>query len=67
MPKKHISGFVPIPFKLAGKILLPVSVLIIVLAGIDYFIDLNLMPIKVFLFGVGLLLLSLYLVTRPEE
>jgi len=69
MPKKHMSGFVPIPFKTAGKILLPISLIMIVIGGFDYFVGLDLIPLSVFFFGLGLLIVCLYLifvVTKEE-
>ena len=62
MPKKHMSGFAPVPYESAGKTLLPVSLIMIVVGGFDYLAGWNLIPLSVFLFGFGLLIASLYLV-----
>ena len=68
MPKKHMSGFVPIPFKSAGKIMFPISLIMIVIGGFDYLAGLDLIPLSVFFFGLGLLIVSLYLIfVVPKE
>ncbi len=68
MSKKHMSGFVPVPYKSVGKILLPVSLIMIVVGGFDYLAGWNLIPLSVFLFGFGLLIAGLYLVfVVPKE
>ena len=68
MPQKYSSGFVPIPFKLVGKILFPISIIIIVIGGFDYLVGWDLIPPSVFFFGFGLLIISLYLLfVVPKE
>ena len=57
--KKHPSGFVPVPFKLLGKILLPISLLLIILGGLNYLVPE--IPRILFFVGLGFLIISLYL------
>jgi len=37
MAKRYPSGFVPIPFKSAGKVLFPISLLMIIVGGARLF------------------------------
>ena len=68
MPKKHMQGFTPIPFKLAGKILLPVGLVMVAAGAFDYFLNWDLIPSVVGFIGLGLLILGLYLVyVVPKE
>ena len=68
MAKKHPSGFAPIPFNLLGKILLPISLIMVTLGGLGYLIDWIIIPLPVFFIGLGLLILSLYLLfVVPKE
>ncbi len=68
MSKKPTSGFVPIPFKLAGKVLLPVSLIIIILGASHYLIGLKEIPALILFVGFGLLVISLYLLFLvPKE
>jgi hypothetical protein len=57
--KKSPSGFVPIPFRLLGKILLPVSLVFIVSGGLSYFV--SEIPRVLLYVGAGFLLISIYL------
>ncbi|MFC1871619.1 hypothetical protein ACFLYF_04390 [Chloroflexota bacterium] len=61
MAKKHPSGFVPIPFKLLGKILFPISAVMVIIGGLDYLAGWGGIPQTVFFVGIGFLVLSLYL------
>ena len=61
MDKKRPSGFAPIPFKLLGKILFPISLVMVILGGLAYLIGWTIIPASVFFIGLGLLLISLYL------
>ncbi|MFC1972276.1 hypothetical protein ACFLVE_02580 [Chloroflexota bacterium] len=68
MSKKYPSGFIPVPFHLLGKILFPVSLAMVTLAGLAYLIDWALIPLPVFFIGLGLLVISLYLLfVVPKE
>jgi len=68
MDKKHLSGFSPIPFNLLGKILFPISLVMVTLGVLDYLIGWALIPLSVFFIGLGLLILSLYfLFVVPKE
>ena len=68
MPKKHMPGFVPIPFKSAGKIIFPISLVLVTIGGLDYLFGMDLIPLSVFLLGLGLFIISLYLLfIVPEE
>ena len=68
MTKRHPSGFVPIPFKSVGKALLPISLFMIVLGGLDYLMVWTVMPIGVLFVGLGLLIVSLYILfVVPKE
>ena len=62
MPKKvPPSGFVPIPFKLSGRILSPISVVLILIGVVGFFTGWIGVAWAIFLLGIALLLLSLYL------
>jgi len=68
MAKRYPSGFVPIPFKSAGKALFPISLFMIILGGLDYLMGWTVIPTAVLFIGLGLLVVSLYLVfVVPEE
>jgi len=68
MAKRYPSGFVPIPFKSAGKVLFPISLLMIIVGGLDYFMDWAVIPTAVLFVGLGLSVVSLYLIfVVPEE
>lgn len=61
MKDERPSGFVPIPFRAAGKVLLPFSLLLVVLGTAGTLAKWGgVMPAVLFV-GLGLLLLSLYL------
>jgi len=68
MAKKHQSGFVPIPFKLLGKILFSISAVMVIIGGLDYLAGWGRIPQTVLFVGLGLLVLSLYLLyVVPKE
>ena len=68
MAKRHYSGFVPIPFKTGGKALFPISFFMIILGGLDYLVGWTVIPSAVLFVGLGLLILSLYLLlVVPKE
>jgi hypothetical protein len=68
MVKKHTSGFVPVPFKLLGKVLFPISIVIVVIGGLAYLLGWVAIPQSVFFIGLGLLIVSLYLLfVVPKE
>jgi len=59
--KKNTSGFVPIDFKLVGKIMFPLGLVLILVKGLDYLMGWSVIPVVVLFAGIVLLLLSLYL------
>ena len=61
MNKKHTSGFAPIPFRTAGRIIIPLSLAAVMLDGLDYLLKWDLIPQSVFFIGLGFLVLGLYL------
>ena len=61
MSKRPPSGFVPIPFKSAAKVLLPVSLIMIILGSFHYLIDWKEVTPAILFVGLGLLVISLYL------
>ena len=68
MPKKHMSGFVPIPFTSVGKLFLPVSIVVIAVTVISRLLGWEFIPLRVTGFGIGLLIVSMYLLfVVPEE
>ena len=68
MSQKHMSGFVPIPYKSAGKILFPLSLIMTLTGGLDWFMSWDLIPLAVSFFGLGLLIISIYLLfVVPRE
>lgn len=61
MAKKQPPGFVPIPFRKAGRVMLPISLILIVLGGVGILAGWGVaLPVVLFV-GFGLLVLSLYL------
>ena len=68
MVKKHYSGFVPVRFKSLGKILLPISSVMVIIGGLRYLAGWSEIPIAVIFIGLALLLVSLYLIfVVPKE
>ena len=68
MRNKHTSGFVPIPFKLAGRIFFPASIVMIIAGGLDQLLGWGKIPAAVLFCGAALLVLSLYLLrVVPRE
>ena len=68
MDKKHLSGLAPIPFNLLGKILFPISLVMVTLGGLGYLIGWAVIPLSVLFIGLGLLIISLYLLfVVPKE
>ena len=62
MPKKvPPSGFVPIPFKLSGRILSPISVVLILIGVVGFFTGWIGVAWAIFSIGIVLLLISFYL------
>ena len=62
MVKSYPSGLVPIPFKSAGKALFPISLLMIILRGLDYVMHWAVIPTAVLFVGLGLSVVSLYII-----
>ncbi len=60
--KKYMLGFAPVYFKKSGIILLIIGLICLVLKFIDYLTDWFNFPNYVFYFGIGLILISLYLI-----
>lgn len=67
MPKRHMSGFVPIPFRTAGKVILALSGILIAIGGIGRLTAPATMPLVVLYIGIGLLLIGMYLLFAPKE
>jgi len=68
MSKKHPSGFVPIQFRVLGKVLLPISFIMVVASGLDFIFGWEIIPFAVMYIGLIFLLLSLYLLfVVPKE
>ena len=68
MRKRHPSGFVPVPFKSGGKVLLPISSFMSILGGMDYWTGWNVIPPAILFVGLGLLIVSIYLLfVVPKE
>ena len=68
MGEKHQSGFAPVPFKLLGKILFPISLVMVILGGLSYLMGWVAIPIAVFFIGLGFLIISLYFIyIVPKE
>jgi hypothetical protein len=66
--KKHPSGFVPVNFQLAGKILLALGIILIILKGVDYLTCWVMLPNDLFLIGLALIVVSAYLIfIVPKE
>jgi hypothetical protein len=66
--KKHSSGFVPMNYKLAGKILLPIGVVMILVWLIDYFLQWGVIPLPMLYIGALDVLVSCYLIfLTPKE
>lgn len=68
LKKNYSSGLVPIDFKLAGKIILPLGTVLTILGLSDLFLDLSTLPITVLVIGVGFIIAGIYLlVVLPKE
>jgi len=68
MTKKHLSGFVPVDFHLVGKIMLGIGIVLILLAIVDLLIEKIVLLDKLFYFGLGFVLVGLYLIfVVPKE
>ena len=66
--KKYPPGFAPIDFKLGGRILFPVSLILILLGALDYLMKWNTILSAMLFIGLVLLILSLYwLFVVPKE
>ena len=68
MAKKHTSGFAPISYKFGGKILLPISAALVIIGALDNLAGWGIVPQAVLFVGLGLFLISLYLLyVVPKE
>ena len=68
MANKYPSGFSPIPFKTLGKILLPISALLIAVTALDALMRWDAIPGFVLFLGLGFLIVGLYLrFVVPED
>jgi len=66
--KKHPSGFVPINFKLGGKILFSIALALMLLKGLDYLMGWPVIPAVILFIGIAFLILSCYLIfVVPKE
>lgn len=67
--KKHIPGFVPVPYKAVGKVLLILGVLFLIAKLISYITNWFAIGKYLVYFGFGLIALSIYLIfiVPPEE
>ncbi|MBU1164196.1 hypothetical protein KKA15_01365 [Patescibacteria group bacterium] len=66
--KKHMSGFVPVNFKQVGVMLLIIGLIVILLKFFSYLTSLVEISNYVLYFGIGLMLISLYLIfVVPKE
>lgn len=66
--KKHMSGFVPVNYNLAGKILLPLGILLLLTKIISYFTKWFYVTNILIFIGIGFIILSLYLIfVVPKE
>ena len=68
MKKNYSSGLVPINFKLAGKIILPVGAVFTVSGMLDLFLNWVTLPAAVLVIGVGFIIIGVYLlVVLPKD
>lgn len=68
MTDKRPSGFVPIPFRLAGRVLLPIALALVVAGGIGTLAEWGAAAMPAFFVGLGLLIISIYLrFVAPKE
>jgi hypothetical protein len=67
--KKHMPGFVPVPYNKTGKLLLRVGILCLVIKFISYVTGWFATDSLLLFFGIGLVVISLYLIfiIPPEE
>lgn len=56
------SGFVPIPFHIVGKILVPIGLAILAAYAISYMSNWFILPSIAFLFAVTIIIIGLYLI-----
>ena len=68
MKKNYSSGLVPINFRLAGKIILPLGAVFTILGISALFLNLATLPITVLEIGVGFIIVGIYLlVVLPKD
>jgi hypothetical protein len=67
--KKHIPGFVPLPFNKVGRFVFSIGVLSLVIKGISYITKWYETGDLLVYFGIGLVIIGLYLtfVVPPED
>ncbi|MFC1600457.1 hypothetical protein ACFL25_00020 [Patescibacteria group bacterium] len=66
--KKHMTGFAPIDFHLAGRVLFILGVTSTILKGIDYLFGWLNFPNNIFILGLISLFVSIYLIfVVPKE
>ena len=68
LKKNYSSGLVPINFRLAGKIILPLGAVFTILGISALFLNLATLPITVLEIGVGFIIVGIYLlVVLPKD
>lgn len=66
--KKHPAGFVPVDFQRAGKVVLALGAICLILSGLDSLVGADFITDKIVYFGLGFLVLSAYLIfVVPKE
>lgn len=65
---KHLPGFVPVQFRLVGKILLSVGVILLVFQGVDYLAEWNIFTRGVLYASIGFVVVGVYIrIVSPKE
>jgi hypothetical protein len=67
-PKKYPSGFTPINYKKAGKILLPFGIVMVLIWVIGFSLGWEAVPVMLLVIGILDILVSCYLIfLTPKE
>lgn len=67
MKERPPAGFVPVNFGSAGRVLLVMGIVFLLIGGVDYLIGLSALASLVLFLGVGLLVIGGYVILASQE